>query len=152
MDVRDRSSFRLQTQLSLSYPYTSGVVNRLQPGPNNDSAASAPVALSYSHEAGIRFVNAQDIPVCGLCQARHAKRGREIQAETDRRHHFEYPAEHFNGTRQWYPSILVADDLKDEFEKLSKPLAREVAELISSQGDTLTVLRPNGSEDKVRQA
>ncbi|KDR70002.1 hypothetical protein GALMADRAFT_900591 [Galerina marginata CBS 339.88] len=134
----------------------------LQPDPNqgylvSDAAAtlaSHHIPLSYLSEEGIRSVHAQDIPVVGLRLARHAKCSRQNKTETYHGDHFEYLAEHADGTRHWYPSFLVADDLVDEFEGLSMANGKEVVEVVSSDSSTgdLTVSRLDGSTDTVKQA
>ncbi|OTA55466.1 hypothetical protein K449DRAFT_438688 [Hypoxylon sp. EC38] len=51
----------------------------------------------------------------------------------------------------WYPSVLIAKDLTEEFEDLSMDHASEVAEITESKGAELTVRRRDNTVDHVHQ-
>ncbi|KAM3499033.1 hypothetical protein MY11210_009639 [Beauveria gryllotalpidicola] len=131
----------------------SDIANRLATGSNNQSAnlTSMPLPLSQFKETAIEHVQVRDAPVVGLRQAREAKCGRQLQTDTDHGHHFEYLAEFPDGSAHWYPSVLIAKDLKEEFEELSVGRASEVAEITESKGTELTVRRRNNTVDDVHQ-
>ncbi|KAM6489438.1 Fungal fruit body lectin domain containing protein [Amanita muscaria] len=126
---------------------------RLQDGSKNDTSNLTGITLPLSqfNEHAIQQIEARDVPVVGLRQSRHAKCGRQVQTDVNHGQHFEYLAEFPDGTSHWYPSPLVADDLKEEFEALSIKGASEVAEVISASGTDLTVRRRNKSVDTVHQ-
>ncbi|KAJ8127584.1 hypothetical protein O1611_g6052 [Lasiodiplodia mahajangana] len=118
----------------------SDIANRLAAGSNNQSAnlTSMPLPLSQFKTPAIEHVQIRDAPVVGLRQAREAKCGRQLQTDTDHGHHFEYLAEFPDGSTHWYPSVLIAKDLTEEFEDLSIRHASEVAEITKSKGSELT--------------
>ncbi|KAI1490874.1 fungal fruit body lectin-domain-containing protein [Biscogniauxia mediterranea] len=131
----------------------SDIANRLATGSNNQPAnlTSMPLPLSQFKETAIDHVQIRDAPVVGLRQAREAKCGRQLQTDTDHGHHFEYLAEFPDGSTHWYPSVLIAKDLTEEFEDLSMKHASEVADITESKGTELTVRRRNNTVDHVHQ-
>lgn len=137
----------------LAADFAKEFADHLKAGSANDpsSLAKHPIPLSHLNNEGIDDVQVCDVPVLGLRHSRHAKCGRQNSADTDHGQHFEYLAELPDGNLRWYPSPLVANDLKDEFEKLSMQNALEVAEVIKTDGDKLTVRRRDNSEDTVLQ-
>ncbi|KAI1799620.1 hypothetical protein F4811DRAFT_565422 [Daldinia bambusicola] len=131
----------------------SDIANRLATGSNNQSAnlISMPLPLSQFKETAIEHVQIRDAPVVGLRQAREAKCGRQLQTDTDHGRHFEYLAEFPDGSTHWYPSVLIAKDLTEEFEGLSMAHASEVADIVESKGTELTVRRRDNTVDHVHQ-
>ncbi|KAK8094872.1 lectin-like protein [Apiospora hydei] len=131
----------------------SDIANRLATGSNTDPAnlTSMPLPLSQFKEAAIKDVQIRDAPVVGLRQAREAKCGRQLQTDTNHGHHFEYLAEFPDGSTYWFPSVLIAKDLTEEFEDLSMSHASEVAEITESKGTELTVRRRDNTVDHVHQ-
>lgn len=127
---------------------------RLKQGTSGDvsSIAQLNIPLSQLTEEGVKNLQVCDVPVYGLRQCRHAKCGRQKQTDTDHGQHFEYLAEHVDGSQRWYPSMLVAEDLKSDFERLSMQNASDVAEVVSSDGENLTVRRINNTTDTVHQS
>ncbi|OTA97862.1 hypothetical protein M434DRAFT_89909 [Hypoxylon sp. CO27-5] len=131
----------------------SDIANRLATGSNSHSAnlTSMPLPLSQFKETAIEQVQIRDAPVVGLRQAREAKCGRQLQTDTNHGRHFEYLAELPDGSTYWYPSVLIAKDLTEEFEDLSMDHASEVAEITESKGAELTVRRRDNTVDHVHQ-
>ncbi|KAJ5740848.1 hypothetical protein N7493_000720 [Penicillium malachiteum] len=131
----------------------SDIANRLATGSNNQSAelTSMPLSLSQFKDTAIEHIQTRDTPVVGLRQAREAKCGRQLQTDTNHGRHFEYLAEFPDGSTHWYPSVLIAKDLTDEFEDLSMKHASEVAEVVESKGTELTVRRRDNTVDHLHQ-
>ncbi len=119
--------------------------------PNNADLVVNAVPLRLLSKSGIESAQAHDIPVVGLRQSRHARCTRQNDTETDHGQHFEYLALHTNGTYAWYPSMLVADDLKEGYEGMSLAGAKQVAEVLKtdSPDGTWRVRRLDGSEETV---
>ncbi|KAJ6261668.1 Delta(24)-sterol C-methyltransferase [Drechslerella dactyloides] len=63
--------------------------------------------------------------------------------------HFEYLVKFTDGKLEWYPGELIADDLKENYQKKTTASAKPVARFAGQEGDKIIVEREDGSTEKV---
>ncbi|TFK97722.1 hypothetical protein BDV98DRAFT_607412 [Pterulicium gracile] len=123
----------------LHFGLASDLANRLASGSQNQPAklTSMPLPLSQFNETAIESVHAGE-----------AKCGRRLQTDVDHGRHFEYLAEFPDGSTHWYPSVLVAKDLINEFESISTAIISRGAGL--ARGAILAMYYHEGEKEFMR--
>lgn len=123
---------------------------RLESHLDPQSSFKLPLPFSQLTAKGVEQLEMRDVPVVGLRQCRLSKCGRTSTADEDHGQHFEYLVEFQDGKQQWHWSELIALDLREEFETLSREGAKEVHDIEKTNPDgTLVVHHNDGSTDTV---